>query len=143
MSKQPETRDRIQIIAEAPSLEVVGAALAALTKLGFQNVGYKVITDILEYKQRDQLSEARKALAQSPRISNRQLVDQIIESRKGMFTSAEIMKAFRDAGRRPNSVSPLLYKMTQTGLLEHVGKGQYQRTTKAMNSWALEGNSDA
>ena len=94
MAKSPETVDRIQIIAEAPSLEMVGAALAALTKLGFQNVGYKLITDVLQYKH-NQPKERRRAAPK--RVTNAALVAKAL---KGWdeFTTTELQRIFKEEG---------------------------------------------
>lgn len=90
MAKQPETVDRIVIMAEAPTLEMVGGGLAALTRLGFENVGYKLITDVLKYKNRKvhEVSASEFAAA--------------FVKENARFKIGDLVTHFKDAGRAPS-----------------------------------------
>lgn len=109
MPKQPETIDRMQIVAEAPALELVGAGLAALTKLGFTNVGFRVITDLLSYKNRKvhEVSAAEFAavfMKDNPR-----------------FKIAELTAAFKEAGRAPSGAYGEVKKLLQARVVAKNG----------------------
>jgi hypothetical protein len=111
MAKQPETVDRIVIMAEAPTLEMVGGGLAALTRLGFENVGYKLITEELRYKGRKvhEVSAEEFAFAfikDNPR-----------------FTSRDLVAHFREAGREPGAAYYAAKKLTDGNVIAKNGDG--------------------
>ena len=138
MAKQPETVDRIQIIAEAP-LALVGAGLAALTKLGFENVGYKLITEELRYK-------GRKV----HEVSAEEFAAAFIKDNP-RFTSRDMVAHFREAGREPGAAYYAVKKLVDTNAINKNGD-EYVRVealpaparkakAKALNGSRRGGNS--
>jgi hypothetical protein len=109
MPKQLETVDRIQIIAEAPSLEVVGAGLAALTKLGFENVGYKLVTDVLAYKNK-----------RAHEVSVTDFAAAFVQAHP-RFKPPELAAHFRAAGRSAGGAYYAIDKLTKTNVIRKNG----------------------
>jgi hypothetical protein len=106
--KQPETVDRIRIIAEAP-LELVGAGLAALTKLGFENVGYEVITNVMNFKSRKVHEVGATEFAAAFVKDN------------ARFKSSDMMAYFKDAGRETTAAYYALKKLSDANVIRKNG----------------------
>ena len=123
--KKVETVERMQLIADAPSLEMVGAGLAALVKLGFENVGYKLITDVMTFKDRK-----RSAPPRPNETTNRDLIMQAVKGRK-TFTTGELQGLFAQEGRSARSVSPILWEMKKAKMIKRTKvSGEYAVTAK-------------
>jgi hypothetical protein len=108
MAKALETIDRIQIIAEGP-LELVGAGLAALTKLGYTNVGYKLITDELRFKSRKvhEVSATEFAAA--------------FVKENARFKSSALIAHFKAAGREASAAYYGIKKLRDANVIRENG----------------------
>lgn len=109
MAKQPETQDRIVIVAEAPSFELAGAGMAALIKLGFENVRPQLITDILRYKNRT-----------VHEISAAEFATQYVKTH-ARFTPADLIAHFREAGREAGAGYYAIKKLTSANVIRKNG----------------------
>lgn len=109
MPKQPETIDRMQIVAEAPALELVGAGLAALTKLGFTNVGFRVVTDLLSYKNR-KVHEVSAEEFSAAFVKN-----------NPRFKIADLTTAFKEAGRASSGAYGAAKKLLKARVVARSG----------------------
>ena len=114
MAKQPETVDRIQIIAEGP-LELVGAGLAALSKLGYENVTYVLITDVLKFKSKTVHEVSAEEFAAAFVKDN------------ARFKSAALVAHFRDAGREPGAAYYAVKKLSEANVIRKNGDGVFVR----------------
>lgn len=118
MAKPAVTRDRYRIHAET-SIEQMGFVLAAFTKMGLDNIGYELITDVATYKER------------APRIPNSpggKAADFIREymTKHPAFLAKDLVKHFKDDGRTDGAAYAALTMMTKAGELKRIGAGQYQ-----------------
>lgn len=113
MPKEPETRDRFRIFAET-SAENMGPLLAQLTKMGLENIGYELITDVVTFKTRqnsggDEL--ARAWIAEHPE-----------------FKLSELSAHFMTHGRGQSSCTNNVRKLVRLGELVSLGDGRYRRS---------------
>jgi len=125
----PATAERFRIHAES-SMEHMGFVLAELTKLGLQNVGYELITDVVTFRK----NGARKASAApaSPvpkkrlrrEIKNKDVILKRIKGRAS-FTLKELRDHFMNIGRNPVSISPLVDQMLKANLVTRLDAGVY------------------
>jgi hypothetical protein len=118
MAKQPETIDRIEIIALAP-LELVGVGLAALTKLGFENVGFRVITDVLKFKQRTTHETSAMDLGLA------------FVKKNARFTRGQLADHFAKAGRAPTNAYYVISKLHENNIVAKSGN-EYVRVEALM-----------
>lgn len=110
MPKEPETIDRMLIVAEAPSLEMVGAGLAALTKLGFTNVNFKVVTDVLKYKSRT-----------VHEVTANEFAAEFVKQ-NARFKLPDLTAAFKAAGRAPTNAYDAVKKLVKARVVAKNGE---------------------
>lgn len=127
MAKQPETIDRYRIFAET-SIEQMGFVLAALTKMGLEKVGYELITDVVNFKEKkvhDVKSEdfAKVFLEENP-----------------TFRAIDLVNYFRAAGRTPGAAYTVIRNLVDTKVLRKIGPANYQRAdVKALAPPSMRG----
>jgi hypothetical protein len=102
--KDPETIDRYQIVAEC-SMEQMGFVLAALTNMGLQNIGYKLITDVLRYKDR-----------KAHEVTATDFATEYVKAHP-RFKSAELVAHFKAAGREDGSAYYAIKKLIEANLV--------------------------
>ena len=99
--KELETVDRYQIFAET-SIEQMGFVLAALTKMGLENIGYKLITDVHQFNSRKvhdvNATEYRRRVRQG----------------KSPVQVSELVGHFKAAGREPGGAYYAIKKLTES-----------------------------
>lgn len=91
----------------------MGPLLAQLTKMGLENIGYELITDVVSFKTRN--------------TDNRAVIMEWIGDRHE-FQLAELRKMFRDQGRAASSVDYTMKMLVQDGTLVPLGDGHYRRS---------------
>jgi hypothetical protein len=106
--KELETADRYQIFAET-SMEQMGFVLAALTKMGLENIGYKLVTDVHQFKERKvhETSAAEYAaeyVKETPR-----------------FKSAGMVAHFKAGGRDPGGAYYAIKKLVEANIIRKNG----------------------
>jgi hypothetical protein len=106
--KELETVDRYQIFAET-SIEQMGFVLAALTKMGLENIGYKLITDVHQFNSRkvhdvNATEFAAEFVKENPR-----------------FKSSELVGHFKAAGREPSGAYYAIKKLTESNIIRKNG----------------------
>jgi hypothetical protein len=95
------------------SKEIVGETIAALTKLGHQEISFNVITSVPAYKQRAVSTvPAEEFLAEWVRSNP-------------TFRPREASEAFRADGRNPTGVYFAIDKLVEKNLLKKLGPGNY------------------
>ncbi|MCA1452812.1 hypothetical protein I6F35_06205 [Bradyrhizobium sp. BRP22] len=108
--KEPETVDRYQIVAET-SIEQMGYVLAALAKMGVENVGYKLITDVHRFKSRERTVHD---------VSAEDFTAAYVKD-NARFTPAQLVAHFKDAGRTASSAYYALKKLMQANVVRKNG----------------------
>lgn len=91
----------------------MGPLLAQLTKMGLENIGYELITDVVTFKGRntDNGAVIREWIAQRPE-----------------FQLAELRQFFRERNRNPSSVDYTMKVLVEDGTLVALGDGHYRRS---------------
>lgn len=113
MPKEPETVDRFRITAEVDPTEL-GPMLASLAKMGLQNIGYELVTDVLNYKNRQHTIDGYNfALAWA--------------QERQAFKLNEMGRYFKESGRGQSSANYHVGRMVENGVLKSLGNGYYQR----------------
>lgn len=118
MAKQPVTRDRYRLHAET-SMEEFGSVLAELTKMGLQNIGYELITDV------------RSFTTNPPRTAHDVKAEDFILSyidQNPTFVIKDLIKKFRDDGRTDGAGYTGVRILVEKGVLKKLGPGNYQHT---------------
>lgn len=120
MPKEPEVSERIRILAmkevEQPE---VGAVLASLSKIGFDDVRFELVTDIVTFNKRQSVPGGEKVAREW--ISQRQ-----------SFKLSDLGRYFKETGRGQSSVNYIVGKMVESGELISLGGGYYQQAPKAL-----------
>lgn len=114
MAKQVETRDRYRIHGET-TLEQFGFVLAEMTKLGLQNIGYELVTDVASYKQRKANGVAGPAFLREFMKEN------------PTFIISALVKHFVADGRTAGAAYASANLLVNEGELVKLGPGNYQR----------------
>lgn len=117
MAKAPDTIERFRIHADI-SQERVGGVLALLTKLGVDNIGFDLITDVQTFRH----NGARKDTGStSERVATEWVKDH------PTFKAKLLVEHFEAHGRSANAAYGALKSMVGHGFLKPLGDGNYQR----------------
>lgn len=111
------TRDRFRIYAETSS-EAMGPLLATLTRLGLENIGYELITDVPRFNK----NGPRKVYE----TSTEDFVKAFLEE-NATFRAIDLVNYFEKDGRSRNAAYPTITKMVASDLIKKIGQGVYQR----------------
>lgn len=129
MPKQIETRDRFKIMAEVES-EALGPLLAQLARMGLQNMGYELITDVVTFKGRakhdvSNVDTARAWVVDHP-----------------AFSASQLVEHFAAMGRSAVVARSALQSLHLTGEVSRLEKGHYRRVDKQLAPPAAETSPD-
>jgi hypothetical protein len=114
--KEPETIDRYRIFAET-SMEQMGFVLAAMTKMGLQNISYELITDVNRFKTKE-----RKV----HEVSAEEFAAAFVKE-NARFKSSDLVAHFKAAGREPSSAYYGLKKLTDANVVRKSVGGEFVR----------------
>jgi len=117
-TKAPATVERFRIHAET-SMEHMGFVLAELTKMGLQNVGYELVTDVLTFRTKN-----------GPRkVHEIRGVDLLREFLQGTasFTMAQLIKHFAANDRPASTADNAIRALIKEGAIKRLSMGNYQR----------------
>jgi hypothetical protein len=114
MPKQPETIDRCELIVHT-TLEQMGFAIAALTRLGIKNIQHRLVTEVLNYKGR-RMHEVGAAEFAAAFVKDHP-----------RFKIGELSAAFRDAGRSPSGAYSAVNKLVEGRIVARNDDGEYVR----------------
>ena len=118
MAKTPvATVERFRIHAET-SMEQMGHVLAELTRMGLQNVGYELITDIVTFK--------NNGPHQTFDSTGPEEIIKFIEQHP-TFNISEIVTAFKAMGRTAGSAYESVRALVKRKILVGLDPGNYQR----------------
>lgn len=117
MAKQPEMRDRFRIFAETSS-EAMGPLLAQLTRMGLENIGYELVTDVRRFAGN---GERKVHETTSEEFAVAWLKDH------PTFQAKELAHHFRDSGRVQGTAYSALRELTYSGVIKKLSPGNYQR----------------
>lgn len=123
MPKQPETVDRFRIIAEVDAVEL-GPLFAQLAKMGLQNIGYELITDVVRFR-----SNPTKTAGNA----NDALMAKFLETHP-TFRATDLKLAMIASGQtsvQSSTVHGICQRFVHRGILEALGEGNYKRTDVA------------
>ena len=117
MAKQPETKDRYRIQADNIPLEGLGVVLAALARVGINNVQYELVTDILAYKA-------------PPRVFETDAIEvaRTFIKQHHTFKACELTTVFEQERRSQASGFSVIRRLVELGELRKLGGGHYQST---------------
>lgn len=119
---QPETVDRFRIFAETTS-EAMGPLLAQLTKMGLENIGYELITDVVSYNKRAKHETSLRDVAMAFLEDN------------PTFKASTLAHHLRELGRGHSSAHSIIRDLVADGTLRKLGGGNYSRAdVKAIGS---------
>lgn len=116
MAKQPEAIDRFRIVAEASAAEM-GPLLAQLTRMGLQNIGYELITDVRRF----QTNGSRRH-----DVFGDEFALGFIKEHP-TFKAAELVAYFEAAGRHKSGAYTAAKLYCENGTLVKLGAGNYRR----------------
>lgn len=116
MAKPPVTRDRFRIICEADVVEM-GALLAQLTRMGLQNIGFELITDVRSFRQNERAKHETSA--------EEALTEYVNEH--PTFQVNEAIKHFEALGRTAGAIYTAARLLVEKGTLKKLSPGNYQR----------------
>jgi hypothetical protein len=108
------TRDRYRIHADT-SLEEMGVVLAALTRMGLQNIGYELITDVRAFGHN-----------KTHETSAEYEVTEYIKDHP-TFTIADVVAHLKSQGRSAGAAYTAVRVMVQKKSLVKLSPGNYQR----------------
>jgi hypothetical protein len=108
--KDPETIDRYKIFAET-SMEQMGFVLAALTRMGLQNIGYELITDVNLFKTKD-----RKV----HEVSVEDFATEYVKAHP-RFKATALVAHFKAAGRTPSGAYYAIKKLSDANVIRKSG----------------------
>jgi hypothetical protein len=114
MAKQPETIDRFRVWAEVPK-DQLGDVVIAFTKMGLQQIGHEMITDMLNFKKR-----------QRHEVTGADFLREWIKDHP-TFTRKEAAAAFVAAGRADGAAFSALQALRVSRDIKNLGGGNYQR----------------
>lgn len=112
--KEPETIDHFKVSCKVAK-EKLGDVLAMFTRMGLEHVEYEMITDVLNFKQRqtydvDGVTALREWIKDHP-----------------TFKRSEAVAHFAPLGRSQHSVSNAVHRLAKLKELISLGNGNYQR----------------
>lgn len=112
----PETSDRFRIFAETSS-EEMGPLLAQLTRMGLQNIGYELITDVVRFNQNERVKHDTGAeeFALSFLTNN------------PTFKVLDLVRHFEADDRPGNGAYSVVRRLVEKELVVKLGPGNYQR----------------
>jgi hypothetical protein len=113
MAKPPETRDRFKIFVET-SKEQMGDVIVVLTKMGFENIGHELITDVKAWGRKTHDTTAADAIAEYIKENP-------------TFRARDLIAHLKLDGRNNNAVYSGIRTMLDKKLLIKLGEGNYQR----------------
>jgi hypothetical protein len=123
MAKQPAaTVERFRISAET-SKDAMGHILAELTKMGLQNIGYELITDIVTFRQNGQRKPHN--------VTGDNFAREFIQQHEG-FTTSELVDHFKKNERTPGSAYTSIRNLITQREIQRLSPGQYQRIEKLL-----------
>jgi hypothetical protein len=105
---KPETIDRCELVVHT-SLEQMGFAIAALTRLGIENIQHRLITDELRYKNR-----------RVHEVAATEFAAEFIKQ-NARFKIAELAAHFKNAGRAASGAYGAAKKLLQTRVVAKDG----------------------
>lgn len=130
MPKEVETRDRFRIFAETSS-EAMGPLLAQLTRMGLENIGYELITDVATFKDRKRVVHD---------VNARDFASQWIETHP-TFTMKELQAYFKANDRAATTANYAVGQMVDDKIVVRLGVGNYRRAdVQALAGPKSEGN---
>lgn len=114
MPKQPPTRDRFRVLCDVDTDEEMGRVVGTLTRLGFKNVGFELITDVATFNQQPKYDMTGDTLAAA------------WVAEHPTFEVNDVVQYFKAQGRNGSSAYPAIRKLCDTGVLKRTGPGNYQ-----------------
>lgn len=119
MAKQPiEIRDRFRITADVEAT-ALGPLLAQLAKIGLQNVGYELVTDVVMFNKN------------GPRVLHPTTGDEFAREwlkEHPTFRAVELIHHFQAAGRTNGSGYTAIRNLVASGEIIKVSVGNYTRS---------------
>lgn len=133
MTKQPPvTQDRFRIHIET-SLENMGPLFAQLTRMGIEKLDYELITDVAVWRQNGKRekpqAEPKPAGQKQFEVTGLTAIWNHVKSRKS-FTTGSLRELFKEQGRNPASVSPLVDSLLKEKRVKRIAAGEYAPTKK-------------
>jgi len=116
----PDERDFYKISFQI-EVEALGPVVAVLTKMGFKDVAYELVTEV------HRPFGANRQYAESARAT----IQRVMSDGKE-HSSLELREVLRSTGRPAGNVSPTLGGLMNRKLVKRVGPGVYQLTKKGM-----------
>jgi hypothetical protein len=113
--KPPETIDTCDLFANSLPLELIGPALAALANLGITNVGYRLNTHELRFKNR-----------KTHEVSAEDFAAEFVKE-NARFKSADMVAHFKAAGREPSSAYYGIKKLADANVVRKSVGGEFVR----------------
>lgn len=123
MAKKPETREVYRIHGET-SKEEFGEYLAVLTKMGMQNIGYELVTEVATFKQRRQSGNGGETAS----LNNEQVARAWIEKNPS-FAAKDLVAHFDAVGRHPASAYQAMRNLMEARFLSRSAPGKYHLAT--------------
>jgi hypothetical protein len=118
MAKAPSaTEERFRIHAES-SKDEMGHILAELTKLGLQNIGYELITDVITFRK----NGARKVYD----VTGTEFARAFLKE-NASFAAIQLVNHFKANDRTNGLAYKAIRDLVGTGELKKLGPGNYQR----------------
>lgn len=116
MANKPETTDRFRIFAETSS-EAMGPLLAQLTRMGLENIGYELITDIRRFNR----NERKAHEAGLVEFATLWVKDH------PTFKASELARHFAEHDRPRSSSYSALRDLVKNGSIIKLSPGFYKR----------------
>lgn len=118
MAKQPiEIRDRFKITADVEST-ALGPLLAQLARIGLENIGYELITDVVRFNRN------------GPRIAHETTGDEYARewvADHPTFRAIDLVKHFADSGRSDGSAYTAIRNLVASDEIVKTSLGHYRR----------------
>lgn len=118
MAQQVVIKDRFRIICEADA-EHMGALLAQMTRMGLENIGYELITDIRTFNKN------------APRVVHEKSADELFQEflkDHPSFLSKDVTTFFKAADRPSTAAYPVIGAAVKAGFIVKVGPASYARS---------------
>ncbi|WFU42629.1 hypothetical protein QA640_09295 [Bradyrhizobium sp. CB82] len=122
MAKQaaPPTRDRYRIVCETDTDEDMGRVIGALTRMGFKNIGFELITDVVTFNRN----------APTRPITSEAFALAWLEANP-TFALTDLVAHFKADNRTPSSAYYAVKKLADAGKVRKLDGGNYQRADVA------------
>ncbi len=116
MAKQPPLPDRFRITCETSENEM-GVLIAQLTRMGFSNISFELITDIPTFKRN------------APGGHEQSATDLVLAwiADNPTFNARDLSRLFKEAGRNSGGAYYVLNKLVDAGTIIDLGNRNYQR----------------